>query len=132
MDDEITGMFQIAKILDDMDDETRSRVVRWAADKYGVDLGQVLAAGEEEGESTDQTMFLGVDPEKVAAAKAARDADRAEEQASAPNLEVKPASTMESTEVPPERDPEKPSFLDTSFRMYSGKQQLKKEKDPKD
>jgi hypothetical protein len=130
MDDEITGMFQIAKILDGMDEETQARVVRWAADKYGIDLGQ--AAEQDEGIDTgEQVMIGGVDPEKLAAAKAAKEAARAEEQA-APKLEVKPASTMESTEAPPERDPEKPSFLDTSFRMYSGKQILKKEKETKD
>lgn len=129
MDDEITGMFQIAKILDEMDEETRGRVVRWAADKYGIDLGQI---DDDEGlDSGEQVMFGSVDPDKVAAAKAARETAR-EEEKSAPKLEVKPASSLESTEAPPERDPEKPSFLDTSFRMFSGKQILKKEKEQKD
>ena len=108
MDDEITGMFQIAKILDDLDEDARGRVLRWAADKYGLDLGQLPAeAGEKEADPTDETV-------------------------SAPQLEVKPASTLEPDEAPPERDPERPSFLDTSFRMYSGKQQLKKTKDEKE
>ena len=71
--------------------------------------------------------LVGVDPEKVAAAKAAREA----EHAAAPRLDVQPCSTLEDIEAPPERDPEKPSFMDTSFRMYSGKKDLKKAKDEK-
>ena len=126
MDDEITGMFQIAKVLEGLDEEARARVVRWAADKFGIDMGQPME-DDEAVESTDETMFLGVDPEKVAAVKAAREA----EAAAAPKLEVQPASTLDETEAPPERDPEKPSFLDTSFRMYSGKKQLKKAQDDK-
>ena len=128
MDDEITGMFQIGKILDELDDEARARVLRWAADKYGIDLGQLAAeADEEEAASSDKTMFQGVDPDKVAAAEQARE----EQAAEARQLEVKPASTIESGEAPPERDPERPSFLDTSFRMYSGKKELKKTKGEK-
>lgn len=38
MDDEITGMFQVAKILDALDEPARARVLRWAADKYDIDL----------------------------------------------------------------------------------------------
>ena len=129
MDDEITGMFQVAKILDDLDEAARAWVLRWAADKYGIDLGQLDAgADEESAESSDQVMFLGVDPENAAAAKQAREGQAAE----APQLEVKPASTLEPDEAPPKRDPERPSFLDTSFRMYSGKKELKKTKDGKE
>jgi hypothetical protein len=123
MDDEITAMFQVAKILEGLDEETRARVVRWAADKFGVDLGQAI--DDEDVESTDETMLGGIDPEKVAAAKAAR----ASGDDSAPKLQVKPASSLEPEEAPPERDPDKPSFLDTSFRMFSGKQELKKKKE---
>ena len=128
MDDEITGMYQVTKILDDLDEAARARVLRWAADKYGIDLGQLAAkADEEEAESADETNFRGVDPGKVAAAKQAGE----EQAAAAPQLEVKPASTLEPEEAPPERDPERPSFLDTSFRMYSGKKELKKTKGEK-
>ena len=129
MDDEITGMFQVAKILDELDEEARSRVLRWAADKYGIDLGQ-LVAEEDDAESTDETRFLGVDLDKAAAAKDARE-EASAEQGEAPKVEVKPASSLEPEEAPPERDPERPSFLDTSFRMYSGKKELKKTKDEK-
>jgi len=126
MDDEITGMFQVGKVLEGLDEEARARVLRWAADKFDIDLGQPVEAEEEAAESTDEkTMFMRVDPEKVAAAKAAREA----EHAVAPKLQVQPASTLEETEKPTERDPGKPSFLDTSFRMYSGKKDLKKAKD---
>ncbi len=125
MDDEITGMFQVAKVLEGLDDEARARVLRWAADKFAIDLGQPIEVDEEGVESSDQTRFIGVDPDKVAAAKAAHEA----EHAAVPKLEVQPASTLEETEAPPERDPEKPSFMDTSFRMYSGKKSLKKAKD---
>ncbi len=45
MDDEVTVMFQIAKTLEELDEESRARVIRWAADKYGVDVGQP-GAGE--------------------------------------------------------------------------------------
>ncbi len=124
MDDEITGMFQVAKILENLDENARARVLRWAADKYGIDLGQRAAevADEEDAESTDKTMLRSVDPKKVAG----------EEQAAEDSqLEVKPASSLEHDETPPERDPERPSFLDTSFRMYSGKKKLKKTKDEK-
>ena len=124
MDDEITGMFQVAKVLEGLDEEARARVIRWAADKFGIDLGQPMEVDEEAIESSDQTRFMGVDPDKVAAAKVAREA----EHAAAPKLEVQAASTLDETGAPPERDPEKPSFLDTSFRMYSGKKQLKKAK----
>ena len=129
MEDEITGMFQIAKILDALDEPARARVLRWAADKYGIDLGQI-AAEDEDAEASDRVMSLGVDPEKVAAAKQAREG-QATEGAAAEQLEVKPASTLESVETPPERDPERPSFLDTSFRMHSAKKELKKAKDEK-
>ncbi len=124
MDDEITGMFQVAKILQNLDENARARVLRWAADKYGIDLGQRAAevADEEDAESTDKTMLRSVDPKKVAG----------EEQAAEDSqLEVKPASSLEHDETPPERDPERPSFLDTSFRMYSGKKKLKKTTDEK-
>lgn len=124
MDDEITGMFQVAKVLEGLDEQARARVLRWAADKFGIDLGQPREDAEQAIESTDETMFMGVDPEKVAAAKAARDA----EHAVAPKLEVQSASTLDETGAPPERDPEKPSFMDTSFRMHSGERQLKKTK----
>lgn len=124
MDDEITGMFQIAKVLEGLDEEARARVLGWAADKFGIDLGQPMV-DDEAVEATDETMFMGVDPEKVAAAEVARQA----EHAAAPKLEVQPASTLDETEAPPQRDPEKPSFMDTSFRVYSGKKQLKKTKD---
>ncbi len=127
MDDEISGMFEVAKILDDLDEDARARVLRWAADKYGVDLGQLAADADEEAESSDEAMFLGVDPDEVAAAKQARE----EQAAGAPQLEVKPASTPEPDEAPPERDPDRPSFLDTSFRMYRGKKELKKARDEK-
>jgi len=123
MDDEITGMFQVAKVLEGLDEEARARVIRWAADKFGVDLGQPMEDDEEAIESTDQTRFQGVDPAKVAAAKAAR------ESAATPKLQVQPASSLEDTEAPPDRDPDKPSFMDTSFRMFSGKKELKKSKD---
>jgi len=123
MDDEITAMFQVAKILEGLDEETRARVVRWSADKFGIDLGQAM--DDEDVESTDETMLGGIDPEKVAAAKAASESG----DDSAPKLQVKPASSLEPEEAPPERDPDKPSFLDTSFRMFSGKQELKKKKD---
>ena len=125
MDDEITGMFQVGKVLEGLDEEARARVLRWAADKFAIDLGQPVEAEEEAVESPDQTMFIGVDPEKVAAAPAGSEA----EQAVAPKLQVQPASTLEETDAPPEKDPDKPSFLDTSFRMYSGKKDLKKTKD---
>ena len=125
MDDEITGMFQVGKVLEGLDEEARARVLRWAADKFAIDLGQPVEAEEEAVESPDQTMFIGVDPEKVAATKSAREA----EHAVAPKLQVQPASTLEETEKPTERDPGKPSFLDTSFRMHSGKKDLKKTKD---
>lgn len=124
MDDEITGMFQVAKVLEGLDEAARARVIRWAADKFGIDLGQPMDVDEGGIESSDKTMFMGVDPEKVAAAKAARETERA----AAPNLDVQSASTIDETEAPPERDPDKPSFMDTSFRMYSGKKKLKKAK----
>lgn len=127
MDDEISSMFQVAKILEGLDEEARARVVRWAADKFGVDLGQPMEGDEDALEATDETMLGGIDPEKVAAAKSLRDLAGESE----PELEVKPASSLEETEAPPKRDPSKPSFMDTSFRMFSGKQQLKKEKDEK-
>ncbi len=129
MDDEITGMFQVAKILENLDENARARVLRWAADKYGIDLGQRAAevADEEDAESTDKTMLRSVDPEKVAAAKEGGEEQAAEDS----QLEVKPASSLEHDETPPERDPERPSFLDTSFRMYSGKKKLKKTTDEK-
>jgi len=73
-------------------------------------------------------MFLGADPDKAAAAKQAREGQAAEG-AAVRQLEVEPASTLESVEAPPERDPDRPSFLDTSFRMYSAKKELKKAKD---
>jgi len=140
MDDEITGMFQIAKVLDQLDGSARARVIRWAADKYGVDLGQ-LDDPEHDVESADQTMFIGVDPAKVAAARAARDAAAAgpgatDSGAAASGPAAEPAAEPASTaaapaapEAPPPRDPERPSFLDTSFRMQSGKQHLKKAKE---
>ena len=89
MDDEITGIYQVAKILDTLDEEARARVIRWAADKYDIDLTVPLA-----------------------------DAD------------VAAAAERTHAEAPPEKkDPEKPSFLDTQFRMHAGKKQLKKKKD---
>lgn len=127
MDDEISSMFQVAKILEELDEEARARVVRWAADKFGIDLGQPPEGDEDAVEATDETMLGGVDPEKVAAAKSLRDL-AGESKA---KLEVKPASTLEKAEAPPKRDPSKPSFMDTSFRMFSGKQELKKAKDEK-
>jgi len=127
MDDEISGMFQVAKILEELDEEARARVVRWAADKFGVDLGQPMEPDEEAIGSTHETMLGNVDPKKAAAAKSLR--ELAGE--STPDLEVKPASSLEQEEAPPPRDPSKPSFMDTSFRMFSGKQQLKKAKDDK-
>jgi hypothetical protein len=135
MDDEITGMFQIAKVLDQLDGSARARVIRWAADKYGVDLGQ-LDDPEHDVESADQTMFIGVDPAKVAAARAARDAAAADPSAADPGAAAsgpaaEPASTPAAPEAPPPRDPERPSFLDTRFRMHSGKQHLKKAKEEK-
>jgi len=135
MDDEITGMFQIAKVLDQLDENARARVIRWAADKYGVDLGQ-LDAAEHDVESTDQTMFIGVDPAKVAAARAARAATVAgpgdgDSGSAASGPAAEPPSTPAAAGPPPQRDTERPSFLDTSFRMYSGKQHLKKAKEEK-
>ena len=129
MDDEITSMFQVGKILDALDEEARGRVVRWAADKYGIELGQTNVAAEEAAESPESTMFASVDPEKMAALKAGREAKA--EATTSPNLEVQPASTLEPDESPPPRDPERPSFLDTSFRMHSGKKELKKAKNDK-
>lgn len=129
MDDEISGMFQIAKVLDQLDETARGRVIRWAADKYGVDLGQ-HAGAERDVEATDQTMFIGVDPAKVAAARAARDATAAGP-SGADSGSTASAPEVEPPAAPPQRDPERPSFLDTSFRMYSGKQQLKKAKEEK-
>ncbi len=129
MDDEITGMYQIAKVLEDLDDEARARVLRWAAEKFGVDLG--LAPLDESGEidDSDHTRFMGADPAKLEAARAARVAESGDA-AAAPKLEVQPASSLdEPAEAPPERDPGKPSFLDTQFRMHSGKQQLKRSKE---
>lgn len=129
MDDEITGMYQVAKVLEGLDEDARARVIRWAADKFGVDLGQPMEIDEEAVESTNETMLGSVDPEKVAAAREAREASASGEGASPPALQVKPASSLEETEAAPPRDPGKPSFMDTSFRMFSGKQQLKKTKD---
>ena len=68
-DDEITRMFQVAKILDDLDQEARARLLRWAADKYGIDMGQ---PAPEDVESTDQTISGGVEPDRVAAARGRR------------------------------------------------------------
>jgi len=75
MDDEITGMYQLAKIFDGLDEEARARLIRWAADKYGVDVGQPKAAGAAAFD--DQSMFMEVDPEKVAAARVARESGEA-------------------------------------------------------
>ena len=58
MDDEITGMFQVGKVLEGLDEEARARVLRWAADKFAIDLGQPVEAEEEAVESPDQTMFM--------------------------------------------------------------------------
>ena len=131
MDDEITGMHEIAKVLEDLDEEARARVIRWAAEKFGVDLR--LAPSDESGdiEDSDHTRFMGVDPDKLEAAREARAGQVAESRdvAAAPKLEVQPASSLDKpAEAPPERDPEKPSFMDTQFRIFSGKQELKKSK----
>ncbi len=129
MDDEVTVMFQIAKTLEGLDEDSRARVIRWAADKFGVDVGQP-AAGEEAMGTGSETMFIGVDPEKVAAARAARDAAAGKSDGATDGARgAAPASAPPADEPPPDRDPEKPSFLDTSFRMYSGKKELKKAKD---
>ena len=124
MDDELSSMFQVAKVLEKLDEDSRARVVRWAADKYGVDLGQP-ADGEFDPDATDRTMVADVSPEKVAANNAAR------EQRLHEAKDARKSAPAEASDKPPERDPEKPSFMDTSFRMYSGKQLLKKEKDSK-
>lgn len=129
MDDEITGMYQVAKVLEGLDEEARARVIRWAADKFGVDLRQPIDVDEEAVESTNETMLGSVDPDKLAAAREARAASASGEAASSPKLQVKPASSLEDAEAPPPRDPGKPSFMDTSYRIFSGKQQLKKAKD---
>ncbi len=124
MSDEVSVMFEIGKKLEPLDEDSRARVIRWAADKYGVDVGQPAAI--EAGASGDdqQTMFIGVDPEKLAAAKAARESG-AKSPAGA-HTASPPAPAAD--EPPPQRDPDKPSFLDTSFRMYSGKKELRKAK----
>ena len=128
MDDEITGMYQIAKILEDLDNESRARVIRWAAEKFGVNLAPAPLAESGTIDDSDHARFMSVDPDKLEAARAARVAGGGDA-AAAPTLEVQPASSLDaSAEAPPERDPEKPSFLDTQFRMFSGKQQLKKTK----
>ena len=128
MDDEITGMHEISKILEDLDDKARARVIRWAAEKFGVDLGQPPLGESGAIDDSDHTRFMGVDPDKLEAARAAQVAE-SPDAAAAPKLEVQPASSLDKpTEVPPQRDPEKPSFLDTQFRMFSGKQELKKTK----
>lgn len=130
MDDEVTVMFQIGKTLEGLDEESRARVIRWAADKFGIDLGQAASADEETTAKGSDTMFIGVDPEKMAAAKAARDsAEGKASRASAGTGSGDTAPTPSTEEPPPQRDPEKPSFLDTSFRMYSGKKELEKAKD---
>ncbi len=134
MDDEITGMYQIAKILEDLDDVARARILRWAAEKFDVDLGLALD-GTDDVDDSDHTRFMGVDPDKLEAARAARTAQAAENRdaAAAPKLEVQPASSLDQPEeAPPEHDPDKPSFLDTQFRMFSGKKELKKTKDSDD
>ncbi|MGD8329094.1 MAG: hypothetical protein PVJ49_06625 [Acidobacteriota bacterium] len=95
MDDEIDAMSQVVRILEELDEEARARVVRWAADRYGVDVGQSVDLDGESG----------------------------------PEHQVRPSSGPDKAETPPPRDPSKPSFMDTSFRMFSGKQQLKKAKD---
>ena len=125
MDDEVTVMFQLGKTLEALDEESRARVIRWAADKFGVDVGQPFASGEQALGTEHQTMFIGIDPEKVAAAKAARESGESKIAASG---RLSPESVAVE-ETPPARDPDKPSFLDTSFRMYSGKKELRKAKD---
>ena len=54
MDDEITGMFQVAKILEELVEDARARVLRWAADKFGVDLGQLAVEADEEEADPEQ------------------------------------------------------------------------------
>ena len=79
-------------------------------------------------DDSDHTRFMGVDPDKLEAAREAR-AESLDESRETAKLEVKPASSLEEpAEAPPDRDPEKPSFMDTQFRMFSGKQELKKKK----
>lgn len=129
MDDEVGVMFQVGKTLEGLDEDARARVIRWAADKFGVDVGQPLAADDELIDNSGQTAFMSVDAEKVAAAKAARDSGEA---TAAVVAKLEPdAVRVEPDEPPPDRNPEKPSFLDTSFRMYSGKKELKKAKGDK-
>ena len=98
MDDEITGMHEISKILDNLDDEARARVIRWAAEKFGVDLR--LAPLDESAaiDDSDHTRFMGVDPDKLEAARDARAAQVAEtrDAAVAPKLEVQPASPRQA------------------------------------
>ena len=129
MDDEITGMYQIAKVLEDLDDEARARVIRWAAEKLGVDLGLAPLGASGAIDDSEHTRFMGVHPDKLEAARQARAAQVAEtrDAPAAPKVGVQPVSSLdEPAEAPPGRDPEKPSFLDTQFRMLSGKQQMKK------
>ena len=127
MDDEITGMYQMAKILDGLDEQARGRLIRWAADKYGVDVGQSADLDDGAVDAAARSVFMEVDPDKVAAARAAR----ASGETSAAVAAKLGAMTPEPDDAPPQRDPGKPSFLDTSFRMYSGKRELKKAKDEK-
>lgn len=125
MDDEVTAMFQVAKILEGLDEEARARVVRWAADKFGVDVGQSVDIDERAMGSTDETMRGAVDPDGVAAAPAGRESDDAPESA------AESTASAGEDQAPPRRDPSKPLFMDTSFRMFSGKKELKKAKGDK-
>ena len=132
MDDEISGMYQVAKILEGLDEDARARVIRWAADKYDIDLNTPLDSGER---AADEVTFMDVDADKVAAAKAAGEGGESEAESGEfqPKVEVEPASILGGeTQLPPaKKDPEKPSFLDTQFRMYAGKKRLKKEQEDK-
>ncbi len=52
-DPEIDAMSGVATALADLDEEQQGRVLRWAAERYGVVLGKVAASGGSAGRGSD-------------------------------------------------------------------------------
>jgi hypothetical protein len=79
-DPELTAMADVSKALADLDDEVRGRVLRWAAERYGVALGKGAGGlSREVGAGTnhnDESEFAEVG-DLVSAAQPITDAERA-------------------------------------------------------
>jgi len=130
MDDELESMNAIARILAELDPEVADRIIRWAADRYG--SGIYLAGDDLEGLDAASRASDAL-PGRESPAPSG-DASRASGEArklqpTAPGDEQQGRETDGRAQPPARKSSDRPSFLDTQYRMSVAKNLIEKQGD---